>query len=124
MNTTIIWPLAFLLLALLVLHHVRESVRPIIANLVAALAKQAQANAVAVAIALGFGLSASLSAFIDVFKDLTASAYTGLSFHQYLVLWAKVANPFLVAILAYATQSRFKSGATPTDSGTKPPFAP
>lgn len=120
MNTAIIWPLCFLLILLLVLHVVRENLRPIVTNLVSALAKQAQANAVAVAIAIGFGLSASLSAFIDVFKDLTSSAYSGLSFHQYLVLWAKVANPFLVAILAYATQSRFKSGATPTD--TQPPF--
>ena len=116
-----LWPLAFLLVVFVILHYVRESIKPIVGSLVSGLAKQAQANATAYAIALGFGLSASLSAFIDVFKDLNSVQFSALSWHQYLALWAKVLNPFLVAILAYSTQSKFRSGQS---SETKPPFPP
>ena len=122
MNTAIIWPLCFLLVALLALHHVREPVRPIIAGIVSGLTKHATANAPAYAIAIGFGLSASLASFIDVFQTMTSDKIAALSYHQYGALVAKCLNPFIVAILAYATQSRFKSGATPTD--TQPPFKP
>lgn len=122
MNTAIIWPLCALLVALLALHHVRETIRPVIAGIVSGLTKHATANAPAYAIAIGFGLSASLASFIDVFQEMTADRIHALSYHQYAALLAKVANPFVVAILAYATQSRFKSGATPTD--TQPPFKP
>lgn len=122
MNTAIIWPLCVLLIVLLVLHHVRETIRPVIAGIISGLTKHATANAPAYAIAIGFGLSASLASFIDVFQAMTADRIQALSYHQYAALLAKVANPFVVAILAYATQSRFKSGATPTD--TQPPFKP
>jgi len=113
-----LWPLAFLLLALLVLHTVRETIRPVVGSIIAGLSKHAAANAPAYAIAIGFGLSASLASFIDVFQTMTSDKIEALSYHQYAALLAKVLNPFVVAILAYATQSRFKQGV----SETKPPF--
>ena len=58
-----------------------------------------------------------VSAFYDVFNELTAASLTSLSWHQYAALWTKVANPFIVAILAYATQMPIKNGNL-----TQPPF--
>ncbi len=110
---SLVWPLLVLLIALFVLRQIREDVHPIFVQVVNGVAKSAGSNAPAYAIALLFGLSASLSAFVDVFKDLNRGAILGLSWHQYLVCWAKVANPFVVAILAYATQNKFKGGAQP-----------
>lgn len=114
-----LWPLAFLLLALLALHHLREAIRPVVSGIISGLAKHASANAPAYAIAIGFGLSASLASFIDVFQTMTSDKIHALSYHQYLALLAKVANPFVVAILAYATQSKFRA----SNGDTQPPFS-
>lgn len=123
MNTTadmlqLVWPLIFLLIMLFVLRQVRDDVNPIFKSVVGGLSQDASRNAKQYAIAIGFGLSASLSAFVDVFKELDAAAIGSLGWHQYAAAWAKVANPFVVAVLAYATQSSFKPG------NTNPPFPP
>lgn len=119
----LIWPLCFLLVSLLILRQVRDDLRPIVRNVIEGLSKQAGTNAVAFAIAFGFGISASISAFIDVFHQLTRTVYEDLSVHQYAVMWAKVLNPFVVAVLAYATQSKFQNGNGGSRSGTtNPPF--
>ncbi len=110
---SLVWPLIVLLLALFVLRQIREDVHPIFIQVVNGVAKSAGSNAPAYAIALLFGMSASLSAFVDVFKELNRPAILAMSWHQYLVCWAKVANPFVVAILAYATQNKFKGGVQP-----------
>ena len=107
----VVWPLLVLLLLLFFVHRISDEGKPIFRGIVAGLAKSATANAVPVAIAVAFGLSASLSAFIDVFKDMSAPHIDALSWHQYAVLWAKVLNPFVVAILAYATQNKFNTQA-------------
>lgn len=112
--STMVWPLVVLLLALFVLRQVRQDVHPIFVQIIGGVAKSAGSNAPAYAIAILFGLSASLSAFVDVFKELDRNAIMSMSWHQYLVCWAKVANPFVVAILAYATQNKFKN-APPQD---------
>lgn len=96
-----------MLAALVFAHTIRERLEPILTGMVNGLAEQARRNAQAYAIAMMFGLSASLSAFVDVFKDMNAAAFDGMSMHQYLAAVAKVANPFLVAVLAYATQNKF-----------------
>jgi hypothetical protein len=112
----LIWPLCFVLVLLFVLRKVGEDVRPIVASMASGLATGAQKNATQYAIALGFGLSASLAAFYDVFSAMGNEAWAQMNWHQYAALWAKVANPFVVAVLAYVTQSNFKPG------GTQPPF--
>lgn len=114
----VIWPLTFLLLMLVGLRQVRNDVNPILKSVIAGLTTDASRNAKQYAIAIGFGLSASLSAFVDVFKELDSAAILAMGWHQYAAAWAKVAAPFVVAVLAYATQSNFKS------PGTNPPFSP
>lgn len=121
-----VWPLTILLVALLVLRQVREEMKPVFNSIIGGLSKNAQSNATQYAIAIGFGLSASMSAFYDVFNDLTSANLTALSWHQYAALWTKVLNPFIVAVLAYATQSNFttkKPNGTPP-GGTNPPIPP
>lgn len=114
-----IWPLSFILLGLFVMRQLRQDVQPVFVSIVSGVAKNAQSNAVAYAIAIGFGLSASLSAFVEVFRTMGMDEFKSISWHQYLVLWCKVLNPFIVAILAYATQNKFKTGPL---SETTPPF--
>lgn len=117
--SSLVWPLVVLLIALVVLRQIREDVRPIFVQVVNGVAQSAGSNAPAYAIAVLFGLSASMSAFVDVFKELNREAILAMSWHQYLVCWAKVFNPFIVAVLAYATQNKFKGGGIPQQSTTK-----
>jgi hypothetical protein len=117
----LIWPLVFLLIMLFVLRQVRDDVNPIFKSVVGGLTQDAGRNAKQYAIAIGFGLSASLSAFVDVFKELDAAGVSALGWHQYAALWAKCLNPFIVAVLAYATQSSFKP-ANGNGNGTNPPL--
>lgn len=109
---SIVWPLVVLLMFLLVL----KDVRPIVTNMTKGLASQAQSNAVAFAIVIGFGLSSSLSAMIDLFKQLDAQTFRGMSVHQYLGLWCQILNPFIVTVIAKVTANPFEK--------TKPPANP
>lgn len=114
--SSIVWPVAFLLMFLFVLRKVESQVSPVVTVVVNGVAKTAAANATACAIAIGYGLSACLSAFYDVFNQLDAKSMVDMSWHQYFALWAKVLNPFVVTVLAYAAKSGFQK------PGTQPPF--
>lgn len=114
----IVWPLSFILCFLFVLRKVEADVRPIVTGVVTGLAGDATHNAKQWGIAVMFGLSASLAAFYDVFSELGTKDLAALSWHQYAAYWTKVLNPFIVAVLAYVTQSNFKPKATTTN----PPF--
>lgn len=118
--TPIAWPLVFLLLALVILWRVEAQINPIVVAMTRGVANNAAARATEYVKAMMFGLSASLAAFYDLFSQLDTASFTHMSIHQYLALWAKVANPFVVAVLAYATQS----GVAPRPSNTQPPFPP
>lgn len=115
----LVWPLVFLLVMLIVLRQVQHDVTPIFRSVVGGLSQDASRNAKQYAIAIGFGLSASLSAFWDVFARLDSTSLSVMSWHQYAALWSKVGNPFIVAVLAYATQSSFKPSP---NGGTNPPL--
>lgn len=103
-----VWPMTVLLMFLLTLWRVQQDVRPIFIAVRDGVAREAGSNAAAYAIAILFGLTASASAFIDVFQHLDAASLAAMSWHQYATLWVKVLNPFFVAVLAYATQNKFK----------------
>jgi hypothetical protein len=118
---SLVWPLTFLLAFLLLLRRAGERLDPIFGGIVDGVAKNAGSNAVAYAIAIGFGFSASISAFIEVFSQMDKEAFKALSWHQYFVQWCKVANPFIVAVLAYATQNKFVT-KTPGSTQTTPPI--
>jgi hypothetical protein len=100
--------LGVLLVVLLLIHRARETLNPLVTGIVGGLSKHAQVNAPAYGMAIMFGLSASLSAFYDIFSQLGKSDLNAMSWHQYMSLWAKVLNPFIVASLAYATKNQFK----------------
>jgi hypothetical protein len=102
-----VWPLSFILVALFVLHTLREEFRPLVKPLIGGLSQSFATNSTQVAIAIAFGLSASLSAFYDAFSEMASKDLAALSYHQYFAIWSRVLNPFLVAILAYATQNGF-----------------
>lgn len=100
-----IWPLLVFALLLVGLHQVKEQVNPVIGGIVKGLSMHAQANATGYGMAILFGLSASLAAFYDLFSQVSKTDIAGMSWHQYMSLWAKVLNPFIVASLAYATKA-------------------
>lgn len=98
-------PLVLCLFMMWGIIRLRKEMQPIFVNVVSGVAQKAQTNAVACAIAMGFGLSASLEALSDQATIM-----------HWLVIAAlcKVANPFIVAVLAYATQNGFvKKDGTP-----------
>lgn len=64
--SSIVWPLTFLLIALLILKRIRDDVRPIFRAMVDPLAKQAQTNAVAWAIGIMLGIQSSMGALKEV----------------------------------------------------------
>lgn len=104
---SVVWPLTALLMFLLVLWRVQQDVRPIFLTVRDGLVREAGSNAPAYAICILFGLSASASAFVDVFQHMDSASLAAMSWHQYAVQWVKVFNPFIVAVLAYATQNKF-----------------
>lgn len=116
---SIVWPLTALLGWLLLLKKTEDSLRPVFTSIIGGVAKNAGSNAVFYAVAIMFGLSASLSAFIEVFQQFDEAAWKAMTWHQYATLWAKVLNPFIVAILAYTRDS----GKDRKPGGTTPPFA-
>lgn len=115
----VIWPLIVFALLLIGLHQVKEQVNPVIGGIVKGLSVHAQQNAVGYGMAVMFGLSASLAAFYDLFSQVTKTDIDGMSWHQYMSLWAKVLNPFIVASLAYATKA---APSRPPSVNTNPPF--
>lgn len=98
-------PLITILFVFVVYLNLRRDLQPIVVSVVGGVAKQAQTNAVACALAFGFGLSASLEALSDQATVLHWVVVAAL---------CKVLNPFIVAVLAYATQNGFvKRDGTP-----------
>lgn len=102
------WPLVVASVLLYLLHRVSNEVKPIVVGVVNGLAKQASSNALAYGLAIGYGLSASLQAL--------AEQATMLDW-PIIAAFAKIANPFIVAMLAFAA-----NGFTPT--APKPAPAP
>lgn len=102
------WPLVVALVLLYLLNKVSHQVQPIIVGVVSGLAKQANSNALAYGLAIGYGLSASLQALAE---------QATLLHWPIIAAIAKIANPFIVAMLAFAA-----NGFTPT--APKPPSQP
>lgn len=102
----IVVPLFVLLVVLLGLREVKDTINPVFGGIIAGLATHAKENAPGYGMAVMFGLSASLSAFYDIFSQTTKTDLEIMSWHQYLALWCKVFNPFIVASLAYATKRK------------------
>lgn len=99
------WPLVVLLLLLVILRKIESTVNPIVVKVVSGLANQAGSNALTYGLMIGYGLSASLSALADQATIL----------HWYVVAaLAKVVNPCIVAMLAFAAKNSLGDAPKPT----------
>lgn len=89
---TLVWPLICLILALVLIRHVRADVQPIMIGIVKGLAAGSSKNPLFYAMAWMIGMSASLGALADV-----AHAFGW----KYVEAFARVAQPFFVGVIAY-----------------------
>lgn len=94
--SSIVWPLSFILIALIMLRQVREDVRPIFRGMVGTLATQSSTNAVAWAVGIMMGTLGSLGALSEVAKGMN---------WPFLEAFAKVAQPGLAAVVSYIMAS-------------------
>lgn len=102
----LIWPLAFLLVALLVVRQIRDEMKPVARAVVDGLAKHGARHSLAYAMAILYATAASLQALADVARDMG---------WLYVEAFAKVVQPGAVAIIAFVRPS-------PAESGTRPPI--
>lgn len=93
---SLVWPLSFLLVALLVLRQVREQLEPITTGVVRGLSSHAQRYALGYALACLYASAASLQALAD---EATRLGWL------YVAAAAKVIQPGAVAIIAYVTKA-------------------
>ena len=117
----VLWIAAGTLIALIIIHRVREQINPLVGSLVVGLSEQAKNNAADIGRAMLFGLSASLAAWYDCFSQVDAATMHAMSAWQLSALFAKVANPFIVAFLATLVKSSDKIPPSPKVI-TAPPF--
>ncbi len=114
----LVWPLAFVLVALFVMRKVGDDLRPIVNGVVGGLAKNASQHA------LGYAM-ASLLATLGCLQELAAVA---TDFHWvYVAAFAKVLQPGLAAIVGYVIKppafTQAKDPVLPTGT-TANPFPP
>lgn len=109
----LVWPLAFVLVALFILRKVEEKVNPIFVGVISGVATNAKQYALMYAMAFIYASAASLQALGEV----------ATSFHWvYLAAFAKVAQPGVVAVIAYVTKPPSFTQAAPDKPATTPPF--
>ncbi len=113
MLQAIVWPLVVALVVLFMLRRADAVVQPIVVNVVNGIAKQAGSNALTYGLAIGYGLSASLQSL---------SEQATLLHWPVVAAAAKVINPCIVAMLAFAAKSDL--GNPPPKTTTTPPFTP
>lgn len=113
--SSIVWPLSFILIALILLRQLRDDVHPIFVGMVGSLAKQSSNNAVAWAVGIMMGLLGSLEALGEVAQQMH---------WLYLAAFAKVLQPGLAAIVSYIMASPSQKPPAPLSSISNPPFPP
>ena len=94
------WPLVVALVLLYLLRRVSNEVQPIVVSVVSGLATQAKSNALGYGLAIGYGFSAALQSLAEQATILHWVVIAAM---------AKVLNPLIVAMLAYAAKSDIKS---------------
>lgn len=108
-----IWPLAFLLITLVVLRKVEKDLQPVVNGVVGGVAKNAQKNALMYAMGIIYASAASLQALGEV-----ATSFGWV----HVAAFAKVAQPGVVAIIAYVTKPPAGASAALSTSTTNPPM--
>lgn len=92
----LVWPLCFLLIALLVLRRLKNSVEPIFTGMAGTLKVQATKYAMAWALAMMYASAASLQALGEVATSLG---------WVYVAAFAKVTQPAVVAVIAFVNKA-------------------
>lgn len=110
---SLVWPLCFLLVSLIVLRQLRDDVRPIFVNVVAGVAKNAQGNAIFYALAMMIGTLSSLQALADVAREM----HWG-----YVEAFAKILQPGLAAVVGLMMRTPGNISVATAPTGTEPPF--
>ncbi len=105
-----VWPLCFLLVALLVLKQVRDDVRPIFIGIIGGLTAKAQSNAVEWALLLLVATLGSMQQLIQTAQE---------NHWLFVESFAKVATPFIGGIVAGMRISPLTS-KTPAATVTPP----
>ena len=98
------WPAVVALVLLYLLRRVSARVDPIVINVVNGIASQAQSNALTYGLMIGYGLSASLQSLAEQATLLHWLVVAAI---------AKVINPCIVAMLAFAAKSDLTGKAVP-----------
>jgi len=91
-----VWPLIVLLILLIIIRKIESTINPIVVNVVNGLANQAGSNALTYGLMIGYGLSASLQSLAE---QATILHWVTLA------AMAKVINPCIVAMLAFAAKN-------------------
>lgn len=113
----LVWPLAFIFVALFVLRKVGNDIQPIVSGVIGGVAKNATQHA------LGYAMACILA----VLSGLEALGEVAAQFHWiYVVAAAKIMTPMLATVIAYLTKPPQFTQAAPDTSPTKTasPFSP
>lgn len=108
------WPLVVMVGLLFILRKVETTVNPIVESVVRGVASSATGNALTYGLAIGYGLSASLQSL---------SEQATLLHWPIIAALAKVVNPCIVAMLAFAAKSDL-TGKAPKPPGSTVSTAP
>lgn len=100
----LVWPLTFLLLALFVLRKVGDDMRPVFVGVVGGVAQNAKQYSLMYAMGALYATGASLQALGEV-----ATQFDWI----YVAAFAKVAQPGVIAIIAYVTKPPAITQANP-----------
>ena len=113
-----VWPLAFILVALIVIRKIGDDIRPVASAVIGGVAKNAAQHSLAYAMAT----------ILAVLSGLNALAEVSTEFHwTYVVAATKILTPMLATIIAYLTKPpQFTQAApdVPSKTVTSSPFAP
>lgn len=102
----LVWPLTFLLLALIVLRKVGDDMRPVFVGVVGGVAQNAKQYSLMYAMGALYATGSSLQALGEV-----ATSFQWI----YVAAFAKVAQPGVIAIIAYVTKPPAITQVAPTN---------
>ena len=110
----LIWPMTVLLVALFILRKVEEELRPLVRSVVGGVTSNAKQYSLMYAMAFIYASAASLQALGEV-----ATQFGWI----YVAAFAKVAQPGVVAVIAYVTKPPQVTQAAPDKpTGATPPI--
>lgn len=106
---SIVWPLAFVLVALFVLRSLRERISPIADGVVSGISKHASQFALLYALAFLLAMNASLEKVVSTFGALTRDQLAGLAWWQVGALLAGCFTPAVSTLIALIIKSPLES---------------